>query len=89
VNRFCFFRILPQGSGIWLNFDKKLFLWKCQKRQFQNVTSPRGDDYRIGRYFLNFALIGYKSTKKCAKMTILRIKVVIRKFKCHQKIPWV
>jgi hypothetical protein len=26
--------------------------------------------------------------KKCAKITILK-KVIIRKFKCHQKTPWV
>jgi hypothetical protein len=57
--------------------------------QFRNVTSPRGGEHRIGRTYLNFALIGCKSTKKCAKMTILKIKVMIRKFKCHQKIPWV
>jgi hypothetical protein len=70
-------------------FDKRLFLWKCQKRNFRNVTSPKGGEHRIGRTFLNFALIGCKSTKKCAKMTILKIKVIIRKFKCHSKIPWV
>jgi hypothetical protein len=53
------------------------------------VTSSRGGEHLIGRAFLNFALIGCKSTKKCAKMTILKIKVIIRKFKCRQKIPWV
>jgi hypothetical protein len=37
----------------------------------------------------NVDLIGYKSTKKGAKLTILNMKVRIRKFKCHQKIPWV
>jgi hypothetical protein len=38
--------------------------------------------------FFNFGLIGCKSTKKCAKWTILNIKVKIRKFEGHQKIPW-
>jgi hypothetical protein len=46
-------------------------------------------EHQIGCTFLNFALINCKSTKKCAKMTILKIKVIIRKFQCHQKIPWV
>jgi hypothetical protein len=73
VNRFCFFRFLPQGSAIWLNvpkkgvfrrFDKRLFLWNCKKRHFRNVTSPRGGEHRIGRTFWNFRLIGCKSTKK-------------------------
>ena len=27
--------------------------------------------------------------KKCAKSTILNIEVIIRKYKWHQKIPWV
>jgi hypothetical protein len=37
--------------------------------------------------FLNFDLIGCQSWKECAKSTILNIKVKIRQFKCHQKIP--
>jgi hypothetical protein len=98
VNRFCFFRFLPQGSAIWLNvpkrvffrrFDKRFFLWKCKKRHFRNVTSPKSGEHRIGRTFLNFRLIGCKSSKKCAKSTIVNTKVRIRNFKCHQKIPWV
>jgi hypothetical protein len=64
---------------IFRRFDISLFLWKCQKR----LT------YHLGCIFSNFGLIGCKSTKKCAKMTILKLKVIIRKFKCHQKIPWV
>ncbi len=96
MNGSYFFRFLPQGSAIWLNmpkngvfrpFDTRLFLWKCQKRHFRNLTSPRVDQYRIGSTFFNFGLIGCKSTKKYAKSTILNIKVKIRKFKCHQKIP--
>jgi hypothetical protein len=79
---------LPR-KGVFRRFDKRLFLWKWKKRHFRNVTSPRSDEHRIGRTFLNFALIGCKSIKKCAKMTILKIKVIIRKFKCHQNIPWV
>jgi hypothetical protein len=43
----------------------------------------------MGSTFLNFCLIGCESTKKCAKSTILNIKVRIRKYKCHQKIPWI
>jgi hypothetical protein len=70
-------------------FDKRIFLWKCKKRHFQNVTSPRGSEHRIGCTFFNFRLIGCKSTKKCAKSTILNMKLIIRKFECHQKIPWV
>jgi hypothetical protein len=71
-----FFSIFASGAGIWLNvpkkgvfgrFDKRLFLWKCQKRHFRNVTSPRGGEHRIGRNILNFALIGCKSTKKVRK----------------------
>jgi hypothetical protein len=45
-------------------FDIRLFLWICQKRDFWNVTSPRGNEHRIGSTFSNFALIGSKSTKK-------------------------
>jgi hypothetical protein len=98
VYRSCFFRFLPQGSAIQLNvpkkgvfrrFHKRLFLWKCKKRHFRNVTSPKGDEHRIESTFSNFDLISCKSTKKCAKSTILNIKVIIRKFKCHQTIPWV
>ena len=49
-----FFRLLLKGSEIWLNmskkgvferFDKTLYLWKCQKRHFRNVTSPRGGEH--------------------------------------------
>jgi hypothetical protein len=36
---------------------------------------------------MNFGLIGSKSRKKCAKSTILNIKVKIKKSKCQQKIP--
>jgi hypothetical protein len=42
----------------------------------------------MSRTFFNFGLIGCKSTKKCAKSTTLKVKVCIRKCKCHQKIPW-
>jgi hypothetical protein len=85
------FRFLPKRSAIWLNvpkksvfrrFDKRLFLWKCKKRHFRNVTSPMGGEHRICSTFSNFDLIGCKST-------ILNMKVRIRKFKCHQNIPWV
>jgi hypothetical protein len=30
-------------------FDKRLFLWKCKKRHFRYVTSPRGSEHRIPR----------------------------------------
>ena len=68
-------------------FDTRLFLWKCQKRHFRNITSPRVDEHRMGSTFLNFGLIGCKFKKKCAKSKILNIKVRIRKSKCHQKFP--
>ena len=100
VNRFFFF---SQGSALltqqsrWMCrkrgfidvLIKSFFLWKCQKCHFRNVTSPRGDEHQIGRIFLNCGLIGFISTKKGAKSTIQNIKVGIKKFKCHQKIPWV
>jgi hypothetical protein len=76
-------------KGYFRRFDKRLFLWKCKKRHFRNVTSPRCGEHRIGSTFSNFDLIDCKSTKKCAKSTILNMKVRIRKFKCHQKIPWI
>jgi hypothetical protein len=60
-----------------------------QETSFSYVTSPRSGEHRIGRTFLTLRLIGCKSTKKCAKSTILNMKVRIRKFKCHKKIPWV
>jgi hypothetical protein len=88
VNGSCFFDFYLRGqqSG-WMcrktmffrRFDKRLFLWKCQKRHFRNVTNPRGGEHRIGRTFLNFCLTGCKSTKKCAKSTSLNMKVRIRK----------
>jgi hypothetical protein len=68
-------------------FDTRLILWKCQKRHFRNITSPKVNEHRIGSTFLKVGLIGCKSTKKCAKSTILNIKVEIRKFKCPQKFP--
>jgi hypothetical protein len=68
-------------------FDTRLFLWKCQKRHFRNITIPRVGEHLMGSTFLNFGLIGCKSTKKCAKSKILNIKVRIRKSKYHQKIP--
>jgi hypothetical protein len=89
---------LPRESAIWLNvpqrvgfrrFDKWIFIWKCKKRHFRNVTSPRVGERRIGSTFSNFDLIGCKSTKKSAKSTILNMKVRIRKFKCQQTIPWI
>ena len=86
VNGSCFFRFLP---GVFRGFDTRLFLWKCQKRHFRNVTSPKDDEHLAGSTFSNFDLIGCESTKKCEKSTILNIKVEIRKFKCHQNIPWV
>jgi hypothetical protein len=95
VNRSYFSRFLLQGSGIWLNmpkngvfrcFDKRLFLWKCQKCHFRNITSSRVGEHRTGSTFLNFGLIGCKSTKKCAKSNILNIKVRIRNSNCHQNI---
>jgi hypothetical protein len=76
-------------NGVFRRFDTRLFLWKCQKRHFWNITSPRVDDHRMESTFLNFGLIGCKSTKKCAKSTIFNIKVKIRKSKCHQKIPYI
>jgi hypothetical protein len=68
-------------------FDTRLFLWKCQKRHFWNITSPKVGEHRIQSNFLNFGLIGCISTKNCAKSKILNIKVRIRKSKYHQKIP--
>ena len=82
VNKFLF-EFLPQGSAIWLNVPKKsVFLtprWKAFSVEMQETsvskcnkpkkwwTSNRSD-------FLNFRLIGFKSTKKCAKLTILNMK---------------
>jgi hypothetical protein len=74
---------------VFRRFDIRLFLWKCQKRHFWNIGSSRCLTYHLGCIFSNFGLIGCKSTKKFAKMTILKLKVIIRKFKCHQKILWV
>jgi hypothetical protein len=71
---------------LFRRFDTRLFLWKCQKRHFRNITSPRVGEHRMGSTFLNFGLIDCKSTKKCAKSKILNIKVRIRKSQCHQKI---
>jgi hypothetical protein len=52
-----------------------------------NITNPRVGEHRMGSTYLNFGLIGCKSTKKCAKSKNLNKKVRIRKSKCHQKIP--
>jgi hypothetical protein len=79
-------RICRKRVFFW-RFDTRLFLWKCQKRHFRNITSPRVSEHRMGSLFLNFGVIGCKSTKTCAKLKILNIKVRIRKSKCHQKIP--
>ena len=46
-------------------------------------------EYGMGSTILNFGLLSCKLTKKCAKSTILSIKVITSKYKCHQKIPWV
>jgi hypothetical protein len=66
---------------------KVLFLFRLisKQRNFRNVTSPRGGEQDLASIFE----FGCKSTKKCAKSTILNMKVRIRQFKCHQKIPWV
>jgi hypothetical protein len=51
---------------------------------FNNVS------YRIHAVLLiPYEYIFAQSWKKCAKSTILNMKVRIRKFKCHQKIPWI
>jgi hypothetical protein len=74
-------------KGVFRRFDTRIFLWKCPKRHFWNIGSSRCLTYHLGCSFANFGLIGCKSTKKCAKSTILNIKVKVKKSKCHQKIP--
>jgi hypothetical protein len=66
-------------NGVFRSFDTRLFLWKCQKRHFRNITSQRVGEHRIGSTSLNFGLISCKSTKNCAKSKILNIKVRIKK----------
>ena len=48
-----------------------------------NIRRSMGREYGMGSTFSNFGLIDCKSTKKS---TILNIKVILRKYKCHQKI---
>jgi hypothetical protein len=61
-------------NGVFRRFDKRLFLWKCQKRHFWNITSPSLDEHRMGSTFLNLSLIGCKSTKKVREINNFEYK---------------
>ena len=77
----------------WVNREQNFFFESpisfspyFKTTSFSECNKPKGWWARCCKYFFEF---GCKSTKKCAKSTILNMKVRIRKFKCHQKIPWV
>ena len=98
TSRSYFFRFRPQGpaigskvtkNGIFETFCLKAFSVEKLEMPFLEYKSLNVSRRVSRNCFSNFYHIGCQSWENCAKMTILRIKVIIRKFKCHQKIPWV
>jgi hypothetical protein len=86
---FYFFRFLSQGPAIGSNVPKNGVYSTFWYKVF-SVEMPETSFLKYKK--LNVSYISpwlYFSGKKCAKMTSLIIEVIIRKSKCHQKIPWV
>jgi hypothetical protein len=96
--RSCFFDFCLRGeqSGrlcwkrVFSTFLYKAFSVEMPETSFLKCNKPKGWWTANRKYFFShFDLIGCESSKRCAKLTILKIKVMIRVYKWRQKIPWV
>jgi hypothetical protein len=94
VTCFYFFLFLSQSAkigstvsknGVFSTFWYKGFSVEMPETSFLEYRKLKVSHISVWLWFMNFGLIGCKSTNKCAKMK----RVTVGKYKCHQKIPWV